>query len=545
MPWPSWPTENVRCLTADDGWGFVPSSDARRLAQTGEGIKECELLKWFVKEGDAVQEFEPICEVQSDKATVAISSPYSGTIRSLHHNPGDIVQVGAPLADIFAVGDEASEPEALDSSDVSKPLASEDRDRRGGDYREDPSSRSRPDAILTPESPETLETTTRRRVLTSPAVRRLARELQVDLHQIVGSGPDGRILKSDVHSFVSERSGAPVLGPAAAVDLDVSFEEPGFVSTRVIEPRKREEERKTEPIAPETTVVPLKGYRRAMARTMAANASIPHFHLCEEVHVDTLKLLRDRLRNAPELDGSRLTFMPFFIKATATALQDFPMMNASFDPDRGVLLRHPRVNVGVAIATPEGLVVPNIKDAAHKSIADITAELTALQEAAAANLLTPEDVSGGTFTLSNIGSIGGTYATPLTNPPEVAIMAFGRIQLLPRFVPASLARNKEAVGPHDVGRSFGVGGGAGWISAYGGAVDDVHANRIMSNAMELSNAGAYDSSGERDRVVVPQRILSMSLGADHRVVDGAMLAGFAQRWKALIEEPGRLLIGLR
>ena len=218
---------------------------------------------------------------------------------------------------------------------------------------------------------------------------------------------------------------------------------------------------------------------------MSAVAAIPHFHYCDEVCTDSLVQLRTKLQGAPALKGTKLTFMPFFIKAAALALAENPQINASLAPSGDALVQHSSVNIGIAVATPHGLVVPNLKNVQQHSIAYIARELSRLQTAAMNNQLKPEEVSGGTFTISNIGVVGGTYATPLINPPEVAIMALGKIQKLPRF-----------------------GGPSG---------------------SDLTQA----------------HIMSVSLGADHRVVDGATLAGFGVFWKTLVEDPERLLLELR
>lgn len=194
--------------------------------------------------------------------------------------------------------------------------------------------------------------------------------------------------------------------------------------------------------------------------------------------------LRDALRGDPALAGARLTFLPFLMKAAALAIRQVPLVNASLAEDQSAILEHSHVNLGVAMATPHGLVVPNIKHVQSKSIADIAQELGRLQAAAAANQLRPADLAGGTFTLSNIGSIGGTYATPLINPPEVAILAVGRVARVPRLT--------------------------------------------------------LDESG-----IAPASVLNISLGADHRVVDGATLAGFARAFRGFVESPGSLLLHLR
>jgi 2-oxoisovalerate dehydrogenase E2 component (dihydrolipoyl transacylase) len=159
-----------------------------------------------------------------------------------------------------------------------------------------------------------------------------------------------------------------------------------------------------------------------MVKSMTAAAAVPHFHLSDDVRVDGVVALRERLRSSPALAGARLTYLPFFVKAAAIALGRFPTLNSSLAADGAALLQHRRVNVGVAIATPAGLVVPNIKDVGALSVAEVARELARLSAAAAANRLRPEDVAGGTFTVSNIGSVGGTYAAPLVNLPEASAL---------------------------------------------------------------------------------------------------------------------------
>ena len=324
-------------------------------------------------------------------------------------------------------------------------------------------------------------------VLTSPAVRRLAQELKVDLFKVFGTGPGGRVTKGDVMAYheagLEEIPGAEdATGEAAeAAAQGIDHE----IDTQSTTGKGKEAE---EPLEKPKTVIPLRGYRRAMFKTMSAAASIPHFHYCDEVNTNVMIDLRARLQGSPALRGVKLTYMPFFIKAAAMALAENPSINASIAHSGDALIQHEHINIGVAVATPLGLVVPNIKHVEHLSIAEIAREISRLQGAAMANQLKQEDVSGATFTISNIGVVGGTYATPLINPPEVAIMALGKIQKLPRF-------------------SEKDGGG-------GLTVEAAH-------------------------------MLSVSLGADHRVVDGATLAGFGVAWKTLIEDPGRLILELR
>ncbi len=441
-----------------------------RLAQTGEGILECELVRWYVAEGDSVDEFGRVCEVQSDKATIEITSPWAGVVKRLRHAVGDTVPVGDVLAEILVPEGEGGGLNAVSATGMVS----------GAGGAAAGTSLDQSISAVPVESAAPLEgsMTSGEAVETSPAVRRLARELGIDLAAVVPTGPGGRVTKGDLMAFVEASQAAeaapveqeapvtPPLTPPAAPAPDVA------AAAAAVAPG-------------EPVVVPLRGYRKAMFKAMTSVAAIPHFHYCDEVSADTMVELRARLQGSPALRGARLTFMPFFIKAAAMALAGHPGINASVAPEGDAVIQHAHVNIGVAVATPLGLVVPNIKNIAALSVADIARELARLTAAAAGNQLRPDDVSGATFTISNIGVVGGTYATPLINPPEVAIMALGRIQRLPRF-----------------------------DSDSGTGVREAH-------------------------------VLGMTLGADHRVVDGAALAGFGMHWKGLVEDPARLLLELR
>ncbi|RMZ52861.1 hypothetical protein APUTEX25_000980 [Auxenochlorella protothecoides] len=456
----------------------APSLSLVSLAQTGEGIKECELVQWFVSEGDTIEAFDRLCEIQSDKATLEITSSLSGKVVKLHFEAGAMVQVGENLVSI------ETDEEAGDGDSDAGPA---------------PSAAS-PAAHSSPEDPAP-PSATPSRVLTSPAVRHLARQHSLDLAQVRASGPGGRLTKADVQAHLDSLSAAATSTVAADVAAAVPTTEAAAVRQAVPEQRGTGGDAAAGRIPAAgagttagagggTTTVPLRGFRKAMVKSMAAAGAVPHFHFCEEVQMDALVALRALLRTEAVLGGAKLTYMPFFIKAcwelgaAALALEQFPLVNSSLSPDQASILQHGAKNIGIAVATAHGLAVPNIKNVESKSIVEIAAELARLQAAAAANQLRPEDIRGGTFTLSNIGTVGGTYTTPLVNPPEVAIMALGKMQSVPRFAPD--------------GRS-----------------------------------------------VVPQSILNISLGADHRVVDGAMLAGFAQAWRRYVEIPGKLLLEMR
>ncbi|KAI3424744.1 hypothetical protein D9Q98_008133 [Chlorella vulgaris] len=468
-----------------------------RLAQTGEGLKEAELIRWCVEEGGQAVAFEPLCELQFDKAAQEISSPYTGTVKRLHHSPGDVVQVGDLLVDIEVCGEdmELLSPPAETSQEAAAAAT-----HHSGAAEHAPGTGRRQQ--LHPGTSGSIgEDEVADRVLTSPAVRRIARENRIALEKVVGSGPDGRVTKGDILAYLDALNAA---GPGTiAEDLAqaVPTTEEATVSDMPLAGAHIAQAAPHRPLQPGCAesaaaakaaaalvmaplVVPLRGYRKAMVKSMTIAGQVPHFHYCDEVQMDALVELRQRLKADHALQGTKLTYMPFFLKAAALALREYPAVNSSLSPDQTSLLQHARCNLGVAMATPHGLAVPNIKDVQDKTVLQLAGELRRLQEAAAANRLATADVTGGTFSISNIGAIGGTYATPLVNPPEVAIMAVGSIQRLPRF--------------------------------------------------------AADG-----KTVVPASIINLSLGADHRVVDGATLASFARAWRHYIESPGMLLLHMK
>jgi 2-oxoisovalerate dehydrogenase E2 component (dihydrolipoyl transacylase) len=420
-----------------------------RLAQTGEGIKECELVRWFVAEGAPVEPFERVCEVQSDKASVEITSPFAGVVRRLRHAPGALVQVGDVLAEIDADEEVVEEGAALGEA---------------------PSGAAAAPAQAPPTPLE---------VLASPAVRARARELGVALAAVAATGPGGRVTRQDREAVAAAAAAEAAAAAAAAAAVPTAAAAPLVLGAETAAPAAAAGLPPTLDLR--TTTLPLRGYHRAMARAMGAAASVPHFHLCDEARVDALLALRARLAGAPALAGAKLTFLPFFVKAAAAALAEHPELNASLAPGADALLLHGAANVGVAVATPRGLVVPNVKDCGARSVGGIARELARISAAAAAGALAPEDLAGTTFTVSNVGSIGGTYGTPLPAPPTVAILALGRARRVPWLPPGSDAPQ-------------------------------------------------------------PAHMVAASLGADHRAVDGAALASFLRRWRTLIEEPGLLLL---
>ncbi|GFQ03407.1 lipoamide acyltransferase component of branched-chain alpha-keto acid dehydrogenase complex mitochondrial [Phtheirospermum japonicum] len=319
------------------------------LAQTGEGIAECELLKWFVHEGDQVEEFQPLCEVQSDKATIEITSRYKGKVLKFLHVPGNIVKVGETLLKMI-VDDNAFSNQRLEALEITKaPLVSNASELDVVDIG--------------------LKKANIGGVASTPAVRNFAKQLGVNIEDVHGTGKDGRVLKEDVLSYSANEGITKESSGSFAASSD-----------------EREYEDRT---------ITLRGFQRAMIKSMTLAAKIPHFHYVDEIKCNALVELKASFQNENSDPGSH--------------------------------------NIGIAMATPHGLVVPNIKKVQSLSILEITKELSRLQQLALANKLSSDDISGETITVSNIGTIGGKFGSPLINVPEVSIIAIGRIQKVPQF----------------------------------------------------------------------------------------------------------------
>jgi pyruvate dehydrogenase E2 component (dihydrolipoamide acetyltransferase) len=354
-----------------------------KLPDIGEGIVEGEIVHWLVQVGDAVKEDQALVEVMTDKATVTISSPRAGRVVALHGKEGEVAKVQATLVTL-SVEEEAGAP---------APLAGNGQIRAGGPELL-PAAAARAPA----ERPAL-------RVLASPVTRRIAREHGVDLGAIHGSGPGGRVLKDDVMRLVA---GGAAQEPPKGQPL--------------LPPREGDER------------IPLKGVRRAIARHMVASKfTAPHYTFVEEVDATELKALRARLNERLKESGDplRLSYLPFIAKALVAAFAKHPRLNANFDEAAQELVVRRAVNLGVAVATDEGLIVPVIRGAQQKSLRALAQEIGALAAAARERRVRPEELGGGTFTVTSLGAAGGLFATPIINHPEVAILGVHRIRPQP------------------------------------------------------------------------------------------------------------------
>ena len=408
------------------------------LPDIGEGIVECEIVDWLVAEGDEIVEDQPVCDVMTDKALVQIPAKYSGKITKLYYGKGEIAKVHSPL---FAMTHAGTAP-ATTSPAVACPTAA----------TQQATAASAPVAPVTPS--------VQGKALASPAVRRLARELNIDLAKIAGSGDKGRVYKEDVRAFADGKQ-------TSAVSAQQQVK--AVTSTAV---------------SGGSRIEPIKGIKAAMARQMVESVStIPHFTYCEEIDLTDLIALRLSLKEQYAKQGVKLTMMPFFIKALSLAINQFPIMNAKVNADCTELTYFDDHNIGIAVDSKIGLLVPNIKGCQHKSIIDIANDLTRLTEQAREGRVSPADLKGGTISISNIGALGGTVATPIINKPELAIVALGKVQTLPRF-----------------------------------------------------NAGG---------AVEARQLMQISWSGDHRVIDGGTIARFTNLWKQYLEQPSAMLVAMR
>ncbi|ALO34351.1 dihydrolipoamide acetyltransferase [Colwellia sp. MT41] len=406
------------------------------LPDIGEGIVECELVEWLVKEGETIVEDQPIADVMTDKALVQIPAMYSGVVEKLYYKQGEIAKVHSPLFSMIVEGESSSnEAEAVTAEPEVKV------------------SETKSPALAETLSPATCQASVNNsnqpanaKALASPAVRRVARELDINIHQVTGSGKKGRVYKDDVVAYSQNGQG---ITPAIVVGG--------------------------------TRVEPIRGIKKVMATAMQNSVStIPHFTYCEEIDLTELIALRGELKEIYAKQDIKLTMMPFFMKAMSLAIKEYPLVNSKVNEDCTELTYFDDHNIGMAVDSKVGLLVPNIKQVQTKSILELANDIMRLTNDARSGRVASEDLKGGTITISNIGAIGGTVATPIINKPEVAIVALGKLQKLPRF----------------------------------------------------------NDQGE----VVARSIMQVSWSGDHRVIDGGTIARFCNLWKSFLEKPSHMLV---
>lgn len=416
------------------------------LPDIGEGIKEVVIREWQIKVGDSVKEFDGICEVESDKATATISSRFEGIISKIHYQAGDTASVGQPLVDIeLTSGDDASS--AVTPTSASNPETS-------GAQRATapPTSGGQQQKPIQQQVGQTQGQT----IPTLPSIRRLAHENGVDLSRVTPSGKHGRILREDLDRYLTQQRQQEQQQPV------------GHTNTT------------TTPIAGNLSLeveVPLKHIQRVMFKTMTQSLKIPHFNYADEVDLTLLTEATKRYHNST---GVKIANFAFIIKMVSMALREYPELNASLDSSNEKLIVKHYHNIGVAIDTKQGLIVPNIKNVQSLTVEQVNSEMLRLRELGYSGKLTPTDLTGGTISLSNIGAIGGIFGVPVIVSPELVIGALGRTRVLPRF------------------------------NSQGG--------------------------------IEARQVVQLVWSADHRIVDGATISRFSNLLKQFLEDPHAALL---
>ena len=406
-----------------------------RLPDIGEGVAEGEVVKWLVQEGADVKENQPLVEIMTDKVNVEIPSPRKGTILKLMAKEGGTVKVGEVLLVIGEKGEQGSAPTVVSPTTTTANIPA------GVPAKVTAPTPSPTLVAVAPKKPQ--------EILATPATRKLARDMGVDLGTVQGTGPGGRITDDDVRRFKD-------VGRSAAVAITVTG------------PRGVEER------------VPIRGIRRKVAEHMVksrdSTAQVTHV---DEVDMTEVVHLREKAKASADKQGIKLTYLPFIIKALVLALKKYPYLNASLDDEKQEIVLKKYYNIGIATDTDQGLVVPVVRAAEHKSITQLEEEISKLSEKARAGQLTLDEIQGSTFTVTNVGGIGGIFATPIINYPEVAILGVHKITKRPVV---------------------------------------------------------------KDNQIVIRDMTYLSVSFDHRVLDGAMAAQFMNAIKQYLEDPKLLLL---
>ncbi len=416
-----------------------------KFPDIGEGITEGEIVEWAVKEGDEIKEHQALGKVETDKAIAEIPSPKAGTILKIYFKPGDTVKVGQTLVLIGEKGEKVPETKPEEKA-VKKSVSVV------GELEESEEVIQQPPVVTEAKKTE-------KEILATPLVRRLAKELSVDLSQVTGTGKGGIITESDVKSSTKTAPMIEKTEEASQTEMKVTkkYDMYGFIEH-----------------------IPLKGVRKTIARHMVESKfTIPHVVNMDEVDVTELFALREKEKVKAEKEGIHLTFMPFIIKAVVHSLKKHPYANSSINDQAGEIILKKYYNIGFAVDTPDGLIVPVVKEADQKNMLEIAKEIEELAEKARKRTLDLGDLKGGTFTITNVGSIGGIFSTPIINSPEAAILAVGAIHEKPV---------------------------------------------VINGKIEI------------------RKIMPLSLAFDHRIFDGAEAARFTNTLMEHLNDPGLLLI---
>lgn len=422
-----------------------------KLPELGEGVHEGELVKWKVKPGDQVAYDQALCEIMTDKATVEIPSAFKGKVQEIHAKEGSVVTVGQLMLTFEGTGAAVAAPSASASHSAA------------------PSSAPSSAPVAAPAAAAQLAaapvanghtTHTGMRVPAAPSTRKFARESGVDLGQVTPTGPAGRVMREDIERLLSGGGAAPSAQAKSTITVPKIYPAGG-------------EER-----------IPMRGLRKKIAEKMhLSKQHAAHFTYVEEADATELVKLRAAAKEIGAKQGIKVTYLPFIMKAMVAALKDYPILNSSYDEEKGEIVIKHYYNIGLSIQTADGLTAPVVKDVNHKSMLEIAREIQQIVDRARANRLTQDDFKNSTITLTNAGSIGGVLATPVINYPEVAILGFNKIARKPVVI----------------------------------------------------NTGGREEIAIRDWTY-------FSISLDHRIVDGAIGAEFMNTFVKYIENPSLLLL---
>ncbi len=433
-----------------------------QLPELGEGVAEGEMIKWLVKIGDKVSADQAIAEIMTDKASVEVPTPVAGIVREFKLKEGDVAKVGVTMIILDLDGATAAGSPTPSSKTPAAPAAAIMSAKQAPE-------KTAPAISATPAVSQTngghgvdvYPPATHFNILATPATRRLAREMEVDLNSMRGTGIAGRVTREDVLS--TKGSGATSAGAPMMMPQTPRL---AYVSNQA-----QLEER-----------LPLRGIRKKIAENLQmAKHIIPHFTLMDEANVTALFKMREELKVIAEKQNVRVTYLPFVMKAMIATIREYPQFNASIDDAASEIVYKKYFNLGFAADTPKGLLVPVVKEADHKSILQLSREILELSKKARDGKLTLEEMKHATITITNIGSIGGTYATPIINHPEVAILGMYKITEKP----------------------------------------------IVKD-------------GKLDVI----KVMNFTITADHRLIDGAVAANFLKAFIQRIENPGALMLDM-
>ncbi|KIL47557.1 dihydrolipoamide acetyltransferase family protein [Jeotgalibacillus campisalis] len=441
-----------------------------KLPDIGEGIHEGEIVKWFITKGDKVEEDDVLCEVQNDKAVVEIPSPVAGTVEDILVDEGAVAVVGDTLIKFDAPGYENLKFKGSDSDDEKKEEAKEEPKEEPAKQKEADSAQEEPKDDVKPDNAAQSDVDPDRRIVAMPSVRKYARDKDVDIRYVSGSGKNGRISKEDIEAYLSGDS---------AEETPAASQEESQAKSEAKEEKAPAKQEVPEGQYPETREK-MSGMRKAIAKAMVnSKQTAPHVTLMDEIDVSKLVAHRKQFKEVAMERNIKLTFLPYVVKALVAALREFPALNTSIDDDAQEIIQKHYYNIGIAADTEKGLVVPVVKDADRKSIFSISDQINELATKARDGKLSGNEMKGASCTITNIGSAGGQWFTPVINHPEVAILGIGRIAEKP------VVKNGE---------------------------------------------------------IVAAPVLALSLSFDHRIIDGATAQNALNLIKRLLNDPELLLM---